>query len=171
MLLLPQPDKKKGDLDLTSFAALMTGGGGGAIVEPGNAESSRIWTTCAKKEEPFMPPEGSPFGPKELDVIAKWIAGGVLDTKSSLAKKSAKPKIDMGVAVTSGRPAGPIAKPENVLLEPVIVTPRTTAVVAMAASPGPLFWPLQVKSRFCFTIPTPSNWPEFSLTLKVMRVL
>jgi len=129
------PDKKKGDLDLTSFAALMTGGGGGAIVEPGNAESSRIWTTCAKKVEPFMPPEGSPFGPKELDVIAKWISGGVLDTKSSLAKKSAKPKIDMGVAVTAGRPAGPIAKPENVLLEPVIVTPRTTAVVAMAASP------------------------------------
>jgi WD40 repeat protein len=129
------PDKKKGDLDLTSFAALMVGGGGGTIVEPGNSDSSRIWTTCAKKEEPFMPPEGSPFGPKELDIIAKWIAGGVLDTKSSLAKKSSKPKIDMGVVVTSGRPEGPIAKPENVLLEPVIVTPRTTAVVAMAASP------------------------------------
>ena len=27
------PDKKKGDLDLTSFAGVMTGGGGGAIVD------------------------------------------------------------------------------------------------------------------------------------------
>ena len=129
------PDKKKGDLDLTSFAALMAGGGGGSVVEPGNVESSRIWSTCAKKEEPFMPPEGAPLSAADLELLAKWVNGGVLDTKSSLAKKSSKPKIDMGVAVTSGKPAGPIAKPEHVLLEPVVVTPRTTAVVAMAASP------------------------------------
>ena len=129
------PDKKKGDLDLTSFGALMTGGGGGSIVDPGNVDSSRIWSTCAKKEEPFMPPEGAPLGPKDLDLIAAWIKGGILDTKSSLAKKSAKPKVDMAVAITSGKPAGPIAKPENVLLEPVVVTQRTTAITAMAASP------------------------------------
>ena len=129
------PDKKKGDLDLTNFAALMAGGGGGSVVEPGNVESSRIWSTCAKKEEPFMPPEGAPLSAADLELLAKWVNGGVLDTKSSLAKKSSKPKVDMGVAVTSGKPAGPIAKPEHVLLEPVVVTPRTTAVVAMAASP------------------------------------
>jgi len=129
------PDKKKGDLDLTSFGALMTGGGGGAIVEAGNSDASRIWTTCAKKEEPFMPPEGAPLNAKELELLAKWISGGVLDTKSSVAKKSSKPKVDMTVAVTSGKPEGPIAKPEHVLLEPVVVTPRTTAVTAMAASP------------------------------------
>lgn len=129
------PDKKKGDLDLTSFAALMTGGGGGSIVDAGNSDGSRIWSCCAKKEEPFMPPEGAPLGPKDLDLIAKWIMGGVLDTKSSLAKKSNKPKVNMSVVVTSGRPEGPIAKPEHILLEPVLVTPRTTAVTAMAASP------------------------------------
>lgn len=129
------PDKKKGDLDLTSFGALMTGGGGGAVVDAGNADSSRLWTTCAKKEEPFMPPEGTPLNAKELEILAKWISGGVLDTKSSVAKKSSKPKVEMAVAITSGKPEGPIAKPEHVLLEPVIVTPRTTAVTAMAASP------------------------------------
>jgi DNA repair exonuclease SbcCD ATPase subunit len=129
------PDKKKGDLDLTSMGALMTGGGGGAIVDSGNPSSSRLWTSCAKKEEPFMPPEGAALSAKELDILSKWIAGGVLETKSSVAKKSSKPKVDMAVAVTSGKPAGPIAKPEHVLLEPVVVTPRTTAVIAMAASP------------------------------------
>jgi chromosome segregation ATPase len=129
------PDKKKGDLDLTSFGALMTGGGGGVVVDPGNVDGSRLWTTCAKKEEPFMPPEGAPLGTKELDLLAAWVKGGVLETKSSIAKKSAKPKVDMAVAVTSGKPEGPIAKPEHVLLEPVIVTPRTTAITAMAASP------------------------------------
>jgi DNA repair exonuclease SbcCD ATPase subunit len=129
------PDKKKGDLDLTSFGAVMAGGGGGAVVDSGNVDGSRLWTTCAKKEEPFMPPEGSPLNAKELDILAKWVTGGLLETKSSLAKKSTKPKVDMAVTVTSGKPEGPIAKPEHVLLEPVIVTPRTTAIVAMAASP------------------------------------
>ncbi len=129
------PDKKKGDLDLTSFGAVMAGGGGGAVVDSGNVDGSRLWTTCAKKEEPFMPPEGSPLNAKELEILAKWVTGGLLETKSSLAKKSTKPKVDMAVAVTSGKPEGPIAKPEHVLLEPVIVTPRTTAIVAMAASP------------------------------------
>ena len=105
------PDKKKGDLDLTSFGALMVGGGGGSVVDPGNVDSSRIWSTCAKKEEPFMPPEGAPLGPKDLDLIAAWVKGGILDTKSSIAKKSAKPKVDMAVTVTSGKPEGPIAKP------------------------------------------------------------
>lgn len=129
------PDKKKGDLDLTSFGAVMAGGGGGTVVDAGNPDGSRLWTTCAKKEEPFMPPEGSPLNAKELEILAKWVTGGLLETKSSIAKKSSKPKVDMAVAVTSGKPEGPIAKPEHVLLEPVIVTPRTTAITAMAASP------------------------------------
>ena len=129
------PDKKKGDLDLTSFGAVMAGGGGGSVVDAGNPDGSRLWTTCAKKEEPFMPPEGAPLNAKELEILAKWVTGGLLETKSSVAKKSSKPKVDMAVAVTSGKPEGPIAKPEHVLLEPVIVTPRTTAITAMAASP------------------------------------
>src|SRR5688572_3114793 len=129
------PDKKKGDLDLTSFGALMTGGGGGAVVDPGNGASSRMVTTTRKTEEPFMPPEGSPLPAKDIELLEKWINGGVLETKSSLAKKSNKPKIDLNVAAGTGKPEGPIAKPEHVLLEPVVVTPRTTAVVAMAASP------------------------------------
>ncbi len=129
------PDKKKGDLDLTSMGALMTGGGGGAIVDAGNPSASRLWSLCAKKEEPFMPPEGTALSAKDLEMLSKWITGGMLETKSSIAKKSNKPKVDMAVAVTSGKPAGPIAKPEHVLLQPVVVTPRTTAVTAMAASP------------------------------------
>lgn len=129
------PEKKKGDLDLTSYGALMTGGGGGAIVDPGNVDASRIITTTTKKEEPYMPPEGAPLGAKEIELLSKWVAGGVLETGSSIAKKSSKPKIDLQIAAPTGKPEGPAPKPEHVLLEPVIVTPRTTAVTAMAASP------------------------------------
>lgn len=128
-------DKKKGDLDLTNFSSLMTGGGGGEIVSAGNASASRLWTTCAKQEEPFMPPQGDALNAKELELLAAWITGGLLETQSSIAKKASQPKVDLTVTVASGRPEGPIARPEHVLLEPVVVTPRTNAVNAMSASP------------------------------------
>jgi chromosome segregation ATPase len=129
------PDKKKGGLELTSYAGLMNGGSGGAVVDAGNPQASRLWTCSAKKEEPFMPPEGAPLDAKDLTLLSKWIAGGVLQAKGSVAKKSNKPKVDLTFAGGAGKPTGPVARPENVLLEPVIVTPRTSAVTAMAASP------------------------------------
>ena len=129
------PDKKKGGLELTSYAGLMNGGSGGAVVDAGNPQASRLWTCSAKKEEPFMPPEGAPLEAKDLALLSKWIAGGVLQAKGSVAKKSNKPKVDLTFAGGAGKPTGPVARPENVLLEPVVVTPRTSAVTAMAASP------------------------------------
>lgn len=129
------PDKKKGGLELTSYAGLMNGGSGGAVVDAGNPQGSRLWTCSSKKEEPFMPPEGAPLDAKDLTLLSKWIAGGVLQAKGSVAKKSNKPKVDLTFAGGAGKPTGPVARPENVLLEPVVVTPRTSAVTAMAASP------------------------------------
>ena len=129
------PDKKKGGLELTSYAGLMNGGSGGAVVDAGNPSGSRLWTMSAHKEEPYMPPEGAPLEAKDLALLSKWIAGGVLQAKGSVAKKSNKPKVDLTFAGGAGKPTGAVARPENVLLEPVVVTPRTSAVSAMAASP------------------------------------
>jgi hypothetical protein len=129
------PDKKKGGLELTSYAGLMNGGSGGAVVDAGNPAGSRLWTCSTKKEEPFMPPEGAPLEAKDLAMLSKWIEGGVLQAKGSVAKASNKPKVDLSFAGGAGKPTGAVARPENVLLEPVIVTPRTSAVIAMAASP------------------------------------
>lgn len=129
------PDKKKGGLELTSYAGLMNGGSGGAVVDAGNPAGSRLWTYSAHKEEPYMPPEGAPLDPKDLGLLSKWIADGILQAKGSVAKKSTKPKIDLSFAGGAGKPTGPVARPENVLLEPVVVTARTTAVTALAASP------------------------------------
>ncbi|MBM3826374.1 MAG: hypothetical protein FJ410_06625 [Verrucomicrobia bacterium] len=129
------PDKKKGGLELTSYAGLVDGGSGGAVIDPGNPLASRLWTYSAKKEEPFMPPEGAPLDAKDLVTLAKWIEGGALQSKNSVARKSNRPKVELAVTGSAGKPDGPAARPEHVLLEPVVVTPRTTAVVAMAASP------------------------------------
>ena len=129
------PDKKKGGLELTSYSGLMNGGSGGAVVDAGNPSASRLWTMSAHKEEPYMPPEGAPLEAKDLVLLSKWVEGGVLQAKGSVAKASNKPKVDLSFAGGAGKPTGAVARPENVLLEPVIVTPRTSAVIAMAASP------------------------------------
>jgi len=129
------PDKKKADLDLTSYAALVAGGSGGAVVDPGNPGGSRLWTCSSQKEEPFMPPEGAPLPAKDLALLSKWIADGVLQSKGSVARTASKPKVDLSVVAGAGKPTGPVARPEHVLLDPVVVTPRLTAVTAMAASP------------------------------------
>jgi hypothetical protein len=129
------PDKKKGGLEMTSYSGLMNGGSGGAVVDAGNPQASRLWTMSAHKEEPYMPPEGAPLEAKDLALLSKWVAGGVLQAKGSVAKASNKPKVDLSFAGGAGKPTGPVARPANVLLEPVIVTPRMSAVTAMAASP------------------------------------
>jgi len=129
------PDKKKGGLEMTSYSGLMNGGSGGAVVDAGNPQASRLWTMSAHKEEPYMPPEGAPLDAKDLALLSKWVEGGVLQAKGSVAKASNKPKVDLSFAGGAGKPTGAVARPENVLLEPVIVTPRTSAVIAMAASP------------------------------------
>jgi hypothetical protein len=129
------PDKKKGGLDMTSYAGLVAGGGGGAVVDPGNPGGSRLWTCSTQKEEPFMPPEGSPLPAKDLALLSKWIADGVLQSKGSVARAANRPKVDLTLSAGAGKPTGPVARPEHVLLDPIVVTQRLTAVTAMAASP------------------------------------
>ena len=50
------PDKKKGGLDLSTYAGTLAGGSGGMSVDAGDANSALI--KCIKFEkEPFMPPK------------------------------------------------------------------------------------------------------------------
>jgi len=128
-------DEAKGGLDLASFGATMTGGSGGAVVVSEDPKSSRLYTLAAHTEEPIMPPKGTKATDEELKVIANWIAGGLLETKNSKAKKSDKPKLDLTSVSSTGKPEGPPAMPEHLILEPSVVTERPNAIPALAHSP------------------------------------
>src|SRR5262245_13298440 len=71
------PDKKKGDLDLTSFAGAMAGGGSGTVINAGDPDGSKLVATVSKRAEPYMPPEGAPLTAKEIELLTNWIQGGV----------------------------------------------------------------------------------------------
>ncbi|PAW64271.1 MAG: hypothetical protein B9S36_02850 [Verrucomicrobiia bacterium Tous-C2TDCM] len=128
-------DEAKGGLDLASYAATLAGGSGGAVVVSEDPKSSRLFTLSAHLEEPVMPPKGSKMTEAELKVLSDWIAGGLLETKGSKAKKSDKPKLDLTSVSASGKPEGPPPMPEHLILEPSVVTPRPNAVPALAHSP------------------------------------
>src|SRR4051812_32994382 len=57
------PDKKKGDLQLHTYARLMAGSSGSAVVKPGDPDGSPLYLVTAHKDTPYMPPE-SPMLPK-----------------------------------------------------------------------------------------------------------
>lgn len=130
------PDKKKGGLDLTSYAALMAGGSSGEIAVAGDPAGSRLYACVTKAAEPFMPPQGDGLAAPDLDILKRWIEGGLLDTRDGVARKAKKPAFSAQLAeVTLGKPDGPPPMPENLLLEPVVTTRRAAATAALASSP------------------------------------
>ncbi len=130
------PDKKKGDLDLTTYSGVMKGGGSGQVVVSGNLDGSKLWRAITQVEEPTMPPNKPKLPDKELDVFRKWIAGGLLETSGSKAVLASKPLVDFTLkAGTVGKPDGPPAMPQDLPLEPVVHTAHASALTGLATSP------------------------------------
>ncbi len=129
------PDKKKGDLDLSTYTGTMAGSSGGKVALAGDGASSKLFTVTVQTEEPVMPPEGDKIPKKDADLIRAWIDGGLLENKGSKAKKREKPAFTLSAVPTGDKPEGPPPMPEDLLLEPVLTPPRATVVADMQASP------------------------------------
>ena len=130
------PDKKKGDLDLSTYIGTMAGSSGGKIALAGDGGSSKLYTVTVHTEEPVMPPEGDKIAKKDADMIRAWIDGGLLENKGSKAQKKKKPAFSLAaVPASNKRPEGPPPMPKDLLLEPVMVPSRSTVINDMDASP------------------------------------
>jgi WD40 repeat protein/cytochrome c551/c552 len=130
------PDKKKGGLDLSSYAAMMAGGSSGEIVIAGDAAGSRLYGCITKTAEPVMPPQGDGLNAAQLEIIKRWIETGLLDTRGGVARKAKKPAFSAQLdAAPTGRPEGAPPMPEHLRLEPVVATRRAAATAALASSP------------------------------------
>ena len=127
-------DKKKGDLDLTSYNGVMKGGGSGVAVIAGNPDGSKLYRAVTHAEDPTMPPKKSRLPDKELDLFKRWITGGLLEHSGSKAI-AAKPAVDLTVKISSlGKPEGPPAMPGPLSMEPVSRATHGSAIVGLAAS-------------------------------------
>ena len=76
-------DKKKGDLDLTSYANLALGGENGEVVVPGDLNASDLYRriTLPETHDDFMPTEGKPpLSEDEVAIMGWWIEKNVPPT-------------------------------------------------------------------------------------------
>jgi len=129
-------DKKKADLDLTSYQAALKGSGSGPVVVSGNLDASKLWKAITHAEDPTMPPNRPKLADKELELFRKWILGGLLENAGGKAIAAAAPTVDLTLkADTAGKPDGPPPMPQNLPLEPVVHTARMNAITGLAASP------------------------------------
>ena len=130
------PDKKKGGLVLDNYAGMMQGGSSGKIIEPGDADNSRLYLLTAHEEKPEMPPSSPKIPDDEIATIRKWIEGGALETSGSTAMVKAKPKVEFKLDPASiGKPQGEPAMPLTLGTEPVVTSPRPNAITALTHSP------------------------------------
>lgn len=126
-------DKKTAGLDVTSYAAIMRGGGSGEVIAPGDASASYLYRVANHDDEPKMPPDSPPIPEAERAVLKAWIDGGVLETKGSVAVAPKKVEVAM-TAPAAERPAVP-PLPARLPLEPAARTARPDACGSVAASP------------------------------------
>jgi WD40 repeat protein len=82
-----------------------------------------------------MPPEQDKLPEAKLATIKAWITGGALENNGSVANVKKKPGLDLSMASGSGKPEGAPPLPEKLSRQPVVYTPRGTAVTALACSP------------------------------------
>ena len=129
-------DKKKADLDLTSYQGTLKGSGSGPIVVSGSLDGSKLWKALTHAEEPYMPPNRPKLSDQELDVFKQWILGGLLETSGGKAIAAAKPGFDLTLKPEDlAKPEGPPPLPRDLPLESVVHTARMRAITGLAANP------------------------------------
>lgn len=129
------PDKLKGDLDLSTFNGTIKGGAGGVSVNAGDPDGSKLYKSITHAEEPEMPPK-TKMPDKEIATIRKWIESGLLQGVNSKALTGNKPTVDLTLKkVSVGKPEGPPPMPGPLALDPFVKVTRGTALNALASSP------------------------------------
>lgn len=129
-------DKKKADLDLTSYQSALKGSGSGEVLVSGNPDASKLWKAITQTEDPTMPPNQPPLPDKDLEIFRKWIQGGLLENAGGKSVTTRKSETDFTLKSDYlGKPDGPPPMPKDLPREVVVHTARTTAVTGLATSP------------------------------------
>jgi len=104
------PEKKKGGLDMTSYALLAKGGKEGVVFVAGQPDKSKL-VTMVSGPEPEMPEKGDKLTSAQVEILKRWVAEGAKDD-------SPAPVVKTGPA---GEPGPiPLSQPPKYASLPVI---------------------------------------------------
>lgn len=129
-------DTQKGGLTVDSYQAILAGGSSGAVINPGDADSSRLFRLVSGAEEPKMPPSGDGLSEDQLALLKEWIAiGAPVDANAKMAQQENEPKAEMTGFVTAAVVDGPPPMPEVQLAGPIAEYDRRVVARAVATNP------------------------------------
>lgn len=107
-------EKKKGSLDLSTFAATLRGTKDAKVLTPGHPEMSPLIEQVTGAE-PAMPPKGEKLKPEQVAILTRWIKEGAKDDTPV-----AKPFLPIPAGKTGEQGPAPIGKPPTYHAAPVI---------------------------------------------------
>jgi hypothetical protein len=145
------PDKLRGDLDLSTVKAMLAGGKSGPAFVPGKPDESYLVTLAEGKDNPKMPPKTAKAQPAaaEVALLRTWVAAGARDDTGTAAvalpdikPHEAKPAPVAALAYSPGaRPLAAGGQNEVVLIDPATgnimgrLSGQDGKVTALAFSP------------------------------------
>jgi WD40 repeat protein len=122
------PDKLRGDLDLSTVKAMLAGGKSGPAFVAGKPDDSYLVTLTEGKDNPKMPPKNAKAQPAEVAIalLRAWVAAGARDDTGStsvalpeIKPHDAKPAPVAALAYSpGGKPLAAGGQNEVVLLDP-----------------------------------------------------
>ncbi|MCR9200825.1 MAG: hypothetical protein NXI04_19485 [Planctomycetaceae bacterium] len=127
------PDRRRADLDLTTYRGALAGGSGGEVLKAGDAAGSRLLAAISQAEgAAAMPPDKPRIAEKQIRTIERWITAGLVE---SAGGASLLREMRTGPSATAvPRPKNP-ALPRNLPAVPLADTRVPPPVLALAASP------------------------------------
>lgn len=87
-----KPEKLKGDLDMTTHAALLKGGKHGSTIVAGDPTRSSI-IEMISGDEPEMPPDDDPLPKEQVALIERWIKEGAIDDTPAPGTATIEPPV------------------------------------------------------------------------------
>ncbi len=126
-------DRARGDLNLSSLEGIKAGSSSGAAAVTHKPDESPIYLSAAHLEDPKMPPNSPKIPQRELDLIRRWIEGGMVERGTLSARLNPDVKPSAPSAATAPKSLPSISKELTVAVEPLA---RPTPITALAASPS-----------------------------------
>lgn len=129
-------DKQEADLNLQAYGALLRGGSGGPVVQPGRSSQSLLFQAITSPDDAArMPPDSPPLPQEKVELIRRWIDTGLRQSADSTAMVQERKLKFTPAAQTDTATAGPAVMPES--LPPVAISPvtRPFPVISLDSSP------------------------------------
>ncbi len=90
-------ERPRGELDLSTYSGVVAGGASGKVAVAGKPEDSPIYTLPAHLEDPKMPPNAPKIPQREIDVLRRWVEGGLFEGAGESASTGGAPASEASV--------------------------------------------------------------------------